>query len=670
MALSDISSSEAVEAAIREYEQVGQGPFLQKYGFKKAQSYFLDKDGRLFDSKAIIGAAHGYQFPEQGPLKSSEFSGGEATVGRKLQELGFEVRVGDVGSSKPEQTPDTDLSASPAIWVEKTIVTNRADRIAGEFALGKMLWSPQSGSRGADIYRFMREVRPGDVVLHLTDNEGFTGVSVADAAAEEFNGVSNTNWSDRPSYFVRLRDYRKLDPTLHRDKFLRNSGFRDRMLGLLSSGLKNTFYAADGNLNQGQYLTPAPPSLINILNDAYRQVAGKELVPGISTEGDANVRGPVSTTPSATVDLKGIVTSFAQALRESHINFGNRHEEVVRTFLASLAAKRFVILTGLSGSGKTQLAIRFGEWLGAGHSRVIPVRPDWTGPEQLLGYEDALLPLVGAQRGWFVPDALSFILKAAGDPATPYLLVLDEMNLAHVERYFADVLSGMESDEACIPNLVKEKGTWLVKVAAPDKIPFPDNLFLVGTVNVDETTYAFSPKVLDRANTLEFRVSATDLDPHAQKPRKCQPGPDNLVSRFLEVSRDSNWHLSHVPAEFDTFKSHLFALHTILADGGFEFGHRVFYEAIRFASIINAAGVGDSSEALDLFVLQKILPRLHGSRRNLEPTLNALEGFARDPNAIDANRDPVTAPTLRRSHVRIVRFKRILNANQFASFSD
>jgi hypothetical protein len=91
MALSDLTSSSAVLQAIKEFHELGREEFLRKYGFGHAKQYFLAYEGRRYDSKAIVGAAHGYQFPEQGPLRASDFSGGEKTVQAKLEELGFEV---------------------------------------------------------------------------------------------------------------------------------------------------------------------------------------------------------------------------------------------------------------------------------------------------------------------------------------------------------------------------------------------------------------------------------------------------------------------------------------------------------------------------------------------------------------------------------------------------
>lgn len=93
MAFRDISSRTAILAAVAEYDQLGQRAFLEKYGFHPARSYFLVIDGREYDSKAIVGAAHGYQFPQLGPLAAAQFSGGAATVQPLLEGLGFEVRV-------------------------------------------------------------------------------------------------------------------------------------------------------------------------------------------------------------------------------------------------------------------------------------------------------------------------------------------------------------------------------------------------------------------------------------------------------------------------------------------------------------------------------------------------------------------------------------------------
>ena len=382
------------------------------------------------------------------------------------------------------------------------------------------------------------------------------------------------------------------------------------------------------------------------------------------------------------VDLAEVCNAFSSALLNSGVSFGSAHRDFVRTFVTSLATKRLVILTGLSGSGKTQIGLQFGDWLGDGRSLVVPVRPDWTGTESLFGYEDALMPSKESQRAWQVPEVLDFMLKAAADRTNPYLLVLDEMNLAHVERYFADVLSGMESDRECLPNLKKDQDAyWRCDPSRP-KLVFPRNLFIVGTVNVDETTYMFSPKVLDRANTIEFRISTPDLNLDIKRPSRCAAGNSDLVRSFLAIAQDDNWHLQHPMKEVETFFNHFKDLHALLSEAGLEFGHRVLFEALRFGSVLNAAGEENWQVALDLQVMQKVLPRLHGSRRRLESTMCALAKFCFDlryeplsrPEEYISRFDPIVPPqgnpVLVRSFGKVQRMTRSLRANQFTSFTE
>ncbi|MEQ8409374.1 MAG: DUF3578 domain-containing protein [Gammaproteobacteria bacterium] len=375
-----------------------------------------------------------------------------------------------------------------------------------------------------------------------------------------------------------------------------------------------------------------------------------------------------------------IASTFAQALSNCHVRFGERHASIVSSFVSSLMTKPLVILTGLSGSGKTQIAIRFGEWLGSGRMLVAPVRPDWTGAEVLFGYEDALKPVVNGRASWCVPDTLQFLLRAAQNPHYPFLLVLDEMNLAHVERYFADVLSGMESGQPCLPNLqIEDDGNWRIPVAGEAKIRFPKNVFIVGTVNVDETTYMFSPKVLDRANTFEFRVSDQDLIDDYVKPISSVPGELGLVRGFLEIGRDESWHSENQFAQKSELADQLRKVHRILSQHGFEFGHRVFYESQRFAAIY--ASIDDDLEAiLDLILIQKVLPRLHGSRRKLEELLKELAEFCSNLSIAASSEssaslfepadESVEDAKLPLSFNKLKRMLTNLRANQFVSFTE
>jgi 5-methylcytosine-specific restriction enzyme B len=380
-------------------------------------------------------------------------------------------------------------------------------------------------------------------------------------------------------------------------------------------------------------------------------------------------------------DVGEAVRAFAEALRRSNIDFGARHDDLVASFLGALIAKPLVILTGLSGSGKTQIAIKLGEWLGRDRLFVAAVRPDWTGAEALFGYEDGLKPPVDGRSAWAVPAALEFMLAAAADPANPYLLLLDEMNLSHVERYFADVLSGMESEHACLPNLVKgSDGMWRVRPQGPDRIAFPRNLWIVGTVNVDETTYMFSPKVLDRASTFEFRVTPQDLGSAWRKPTVCEAGDPAIVRGLLSLARDADWQSAN-PGPFQPdLEQRLRQLHSILGSYSLEFGHRVFYESLRYAAFAHKAGLDSLEKVLDRIVFQKVLPRLHGSRKKLEAPVLALMHFCHAlPGEIEADakahvveQEALTpeAAKLPLSYGKLARLLRNLRANQFASFTE
>ena len=187
--------------------------------------------------------------------------------------------------------------------------------------------------------------------------------------------------------------------------------------------------------------------------------------------------------------------NFYQSCKDSGLKY---KRELITRYIASLATKPFVLLSGLSGSGKTKLAQAFAQWICESEEQytLIPVGADWTNREPLLGYPNAL-----KDNEYVKPDndALHLLLNAKKDETRPYFLILDEMNLSHVERYFADFLSTMESKNTIPLHKIDNEINNI-----PKTIKLPPNLFIVGTVNIDETTYMFSPKVLDRANTIEF----------------------------------------------------------------------------------------------------------------------------------------------------------------------
>jgi len=471
---------------------------------------------------------------------------------------------------------------------------------------------------------------------------------------------------------------------------------------------------------------------------------------------------------------------------------------MVRRFVASLLTKRFVILTGLSGSGKTKLAQAFASWLSGklkevndpfyvgaeipadtisyfveesgpvglvfrnkedtdgstfvglprslikewsaviktqGFSRstrareiraavsetssfspqlnsfethlkaaafasmgddssserledsmvIVPIGSDWDNNENLLGYPDSLRQ---AEKVYWKPPngALDLMLRASRPENVnrPFFLILDEMNLSHVERYFADFLSSMESGEPLF--LHSTSGALGEHGEVPNSLKFPDNLFIIGTVNIDETTYLFSPKVLDRANTIEFQVSRSDMADYLKDMRDLDL--TSIAGRgiqfgkaFVEASRlsnvgveklsisgeDKSMHLLPEGASLETgsdspaglLSSDLLSAFDSLSEVGAEFGYRTTAEIRRFFYFYTLLGPGDAkyTDALDAQVMQKLLPKLHGSVRKLDPVLDALVKTCERLG-------------LKHSVEKLERMRRNLQNNGFTSFAE
>ncbi len=332
--------------------------------------------------------------------------------------------------------------------------------------------------------------------------------------------------------------------------------------------------------------------------------------------------------------------------------------------MAALLTKRFCILTGLAGSGKTKLAEAFATWLceSPAQYRIVAVGADWTSNENLLGFADALK--LGQYRAP-VNGALELLLRAHADEEKPYFLILDEMNLSHVERYFSDFLSAMESGNAPLSLHGGPAGMALDETGAtvvPPKLSLPTNLFIIGTVNVDETTYMFSPKVLDRANVIEFRAGADQMatfldDPAGINLQELETQGVPFATWFVRRALDD----ADIAALADSagaelapkLKADLIEIFAKLASFGAEFGFRTAKEIARFM-VIHRELSGpdwDYKDALDAQVLQKLMPKLHGSARKLEGVLKALADFAGN-----TNRDlPLTREKIERMQLRLER---------------
>lgn len=392
------------------------------------------------------------------------------------------------------------------------------------------------------------------------------------------------------------------------------------------STIAHKFYAA-GRIPEESTMVRDLEMALN----AYNDYMTKRLP--ILTERPAHSQLPI-----AQGGEKEIVRAFYQNATDLEVGLKIR-QALATNAIASLLAKRFLLLTGLSGSGKTKLAHTFAIWISESPEqyRLVAVGADWTSNENLLGYQDALQPTIYRKPA---SGALDLILRARNDKDRPYFLILDEMNLSHVERYFADILSSIESGEEIslhsAPNDLND-GDYL---SIPPKFALPDNLFIIGTVNVDETTYMFSPKVLDRANVIEFRATKEDIVAFLESPTRVNlaklagKGAGYGVGFVKMAAKEVA--PSEIPAEIadganvaEALKARLTELFEKFAPIGAEFGFRTTIEISRFVfyhAILSGPG-WDFKDALDAQVVQKLMPKLHGSDRKLRPPLEALKAF-------------------------------------------
>lgn len=255
---------------------------------------------------------------------------------------------------------------------------------------------------------------------------------------------------------------------------------------------------------------------------------------------------------------------------------------------------------------------------------VVSVGADWTSSEHVLGYPDGL-----DKNRYIRTKALDLILRSVANHDLPHFLILDEMNLSHVERYFADLLSAIESGEPLHLHSDKDAaGAPTLRDGVPGELRLPSNLFIVGTVNVDETTYMFSPKVLDRANVLEFRVSSSELKGFLENPSavdfsKLDAAGAEYGKSLISVAQQS----TRLPdAERRMFEAELCLFFEALQAANAEFGFRAAKEGASFLHFHKLLSGGDweFKTAMDAQILQKLLPKLHGSRNVLEPVLCTL----------------------------------------------
>jgi len=299
--------------------------------------------------------------------------------------------------------------------------------------------------------------------------------------------------------------------------------------------------------------------------------------------------------------------------------------ETIHNYHVCLKTRPFVILAGLSGTGKSKLTQLYAEAMGHtvqnGRYLRVAVRPSWNDDRFLLGYLNSIT------GEYVIEPPLEFVVRAEEDRDNVYFFCLDEMNLAHVEYYFSQFLSALEEENPADRRIhlfsrateerLKQQGR---ETDYGPMVIVPPNLLFTGTINVDETTQPLSDKVIDRANTLEF--FEVDLDKVPER----QPPPDPIL-----ISA-STWKSYVVPQPDASYRDRVIEIGQILNQAGLGLGYRVLREIELYMA--NSAGLLEPDVAFDLQVKQRILPRVRGTTAIRDMLTNLLtyakkNGFSR-----------------------------------------
>lgn len=283
----------------------------------------------------------------------------------------------------------------------------------------------------------------------------------------------------------------------------------------LKDALTNIFHDPMGNMD----------IMTNALNNYSKVIVVKNGYAKLET----NYKDYMKQMPNRN-DKEAFFKNFDTKLKKQNV-VDNSTASNYRPYITAIKSKPFLLLAGISGTGKSRIVRELARacWEEGTDEykaqkpknfQMVQVKPNWHDSSDLIGY----VSRVSGKAEYVAGEFLKFIAKAWEDTETPYFLCLDEMNLAPVEQYFAEYLSVIESrknhEDGTVttdPILEKADEEWYFNLTASltsdedirkqfneEGISIPQNLIVVGTVNMDETTFSFSRKVLDRAMTIEM----------------------------------------------------------------------------------------------------------------------------------------------------------------------
>ena len=267
---------------------------------------------------------------------------------------------------------------------------------------------------------------------------------------------------------------------------------------------------------------------------------------------------------------------------------------VIREFIAGLAVSRILILQGMSGTGKTSLAYAFGEFLD-NPSVIIPVQPMWKERTDLLGYYNEFTK-------HFNETLLLQKMYEANSREEMYIAILDELNIARVEYYFAEFLSLLEIPDPNARYLEVVSDQWENDPASlkDRRIKLPENMWFIGTANNDDSTFAISDKVYDRAMVLNLDRRSAPFQASGSKTVHMS------AKRFTQLAADAVEQHTIDPDNLERLRK---LDEYLIEKFQITFGNRIMRQIMTYLPVYAVCG-GDELDALDDIVCKKVLRKL------------------------------------------------------------
>ena len=378
-------------------------------------------------------------------------------------------------------------------------------------------------------------------------------------------------------------------------------------------------------------------------------------------------------------DLVRIIIEGVDKIAINKLKSSNQHHSIYTSYLTALRTKPFMLLAGISGTGKSRIVRKLAQatvteelqkaegykgtdfandrWTlhSPANFELIQVKPNWHNSMDVIGY----LSNIPSPHYVFTPF-IEFIVKAWQHPEVPFFLCLDEMNLAPVEEYFAEFLSAIESRSfeggeyltdpiikpfnsfgedvaktmvnTLFPNFTagdtESAITKVIKHFRTKGLTLPKNLIVIGTVNMDETTFSFSRKVLDRAMSVEmnevnydsFLTDTTDDDLKAIVEAFEQNDDADLNALLVDRHIEAREIIDDLGDDAKFTIDYLKRINALLEGTPFKLGYRAANEALIYLHASYEFGQTDRIAALDNFTLMKILSRIEGDETKLKIT--------------------------------------------------